>query len=61
MVWVLRYAPDRALLMSPLHASQLITGPQIPMVQVMRPIPALKVPESRGPVHGLLAAGAHHH
>ena len=59
VVWVRRYAPDRALLMSPRRASQLVMSPQIPMVQATRRIPRTKAHVSRRPVPGLLAARAH--
>ena len=61
VVWVLQYAPDRALAMSPRRASLLVTDPQVLMVQATRHIPEPKAPLSYCPVQGLLAAGAHPH
>ena len=59
VVWVRRYAPDRALLMSPRRASQLVTCPRIPMVQATNRIPRPNAPGPRRPIPGHLAAGAH--
>jgi hypothetical protein len=58
VVWAGRYAPDRALLMSPSGASQLVTWPQIPMVQATRRIQAkgARVTPSRSRPSGHMSA-----
>jgi hypothetical protein len=55
-VWVLRHAPDRALLMSPRRAPLLVTYPRIPIVQATCRTPGPEAPVSRRPSLRFLAA-----